>query len=187
MGSSPTTPVVQEEPAAIQAVNEERMKLASSEGAEFQKGVDEHNQQMRLATEYATSHADVVKWIDAEIEKLPLLSSGEMSYRDPAKVKAVRLKGADRHIALADKHLPQVIKSWQEGLASITSRFSAFYDNLIAADYASEAKNYATKKALADAQIMVLARVGAAAKMSRDAYEEAASWAAKRKMIEKQP
>jgi hypothetical protein len=187
MGSgTPAAPVLEIEPPAVESAKAERMKLNMDELKEFQQAADEQQKETQQAIEDGKAHTAIDAWTEAEIEKLPLLSSGEMSYRDPANVKAIRLKGADKHIALADMQIPRMAKTWQDAVMHLKTRFTPFYAKLIAADYASEAKNYSTKKILADAQIAVFTRVGALAKQSRNIHEEAASWLAARKNIERE-
>jgi hypothetical protein len=187
MGSGATAaPVIAEESPEVKSALEARMKLAGEESEEFQRRIREQQEQTKAATEYSKAHADIDAWTTGEISKLPSLSSGEMSYHDPVKVKAVSLKGADKHIALAEKRLPQITKSWQAELNRVKTRYAPFCEKLVAAKYASDAKNYSTKKLLADQQIIVLGRVATLEKELRTAYEEAASWLAMRKKIEQE-
>jgi hypothetical protein len=185
MGSgTPGATVPLEEPPAVKSALDERMKLAAGETEEFQRRVKEQQEEGQAVADYSKGHADIGNWTSGEIDKLPSLSSGEMSYHDPAKMKAIRLKGADKHIALADRRLIQISKSWEAELKRVKARFSLFSEKLVAANFAAEAKNFSTKKLLADQQIIVAERVAALAKISRAAFEEAASWQAIRTKIE---
>jgi hypothetical protein len=109
-----------------------------------------------------------------------------MSAPDPAKVKAVRLKAADRHIALADKQIIPFVQAWSASLARTKTRFTPFHQKLVAADYASASKNFSTLKVLSDGQMMILEEIASLAGRSRAGYQELGRWLAFKKTIEQQ-
>jgi hypothetical protein len=132
------------------------------------------------------AHNDISGWEEAEIAKLPRISSGEMSAPDPAKVKVVRLNATDRHIAQVDKRLIQIKQSWSAALSRIKTRFTPFHQKLVAADYASASKNFSTLKVLSDGQMILFKGITFLVQYSRTAYEESGRWLAFRKTIEQQ-
>lgn len=153
---------------------------------EFQRSADAQAKEGELIDQYQRSHSEIDTWEQTEISKLPQISSGEMSAPDPVKVKEVRLKASEKHIALADRRLKEINARWRTSLDHALGRYSVFYDKLIRADYASESKNFSTKKVLADAQMMILKEIRHHADLSRKAWEESASWQARKLRIEKE-
>jgi hypothetical protein len=179
-------PVQEVDPPLVRDALAEWMKVTEGIQTEFQRSVEEQQEEVRINTEYAKAHDEIGEWEKLEIEKLPRISSGEMSAPDPAKVKAVQLKAADRHIACADKRLGQIRASWPVSVKRLKTRFGMFHQKLVAADYASASKNFSTLKVLSDGQIIMLKDIASVAQHSRSAYEESGRWLAVRKQIEKQ-
>lgn len=187
MGSGAASPPVLEvDPPPVRSALEEWQKVYAGIQAEFERGVAEQKEEIKIQQADDKAHAEIGEWETAEIAKLPQISSGEMSAPDPAKVKAVRLKAVDRHVVAADKRLIQIQQSWSAALKRTRSRFTAFHQKFVAADYASASKNFSTLKMLADAQLMILTDVAGLEKRSRVAFEEAGRWLAIRKTIEKE-
>ena len=180
-------PVVVMDPPPIRAALDEWQKIYNSLQPEFVNAGAVVKEEMRVQEEYEKGHADIADWENAEIAKLPQISSGgEMSAPDPAQVKVVQLKAADQHIALANRRLGVIRSTWNAFAEKTKSRYGVFYQKLMAADYALDSKNFSTKKTLADAQMMFLADIGRLVKQSRTAYEESAQWMAHRVEIEQQ-
>ncbi|MHB1048962.1 MAG: hypothetical protein ACYC09_02690 [Bacteroidota bacterium] len=153
---------------------------------EFQRSANAQAKEIELVEQYQRSHSEVDMWEQTEISTLPQISSGEMSAPDPAKVKEVRLKASEKHIALADKRLKEINARWRSSMDHARERYTVFYGKLIRADYASESKNFSTKKVLADAQMMILKEIRHHADLSRKAWEESASWQVRKMRIEKE-
>ena len=174
------------DPPPIRAALDEWQKVYNETQKEFQRSSDILQEENKLIEEYKKSQSEIDTWESDEISKLPRISSGEMDAPDPAKVKQVKLKAADKHIALADKRLRQIQSRWQTELGHVKARYTVFYQKLIAADYAVDSKNFSTKKVLSDAQLTVLESIRHQVKQSRNSWEESASWQAKRKNIENQ-
>jgi hypothetical protein len=179
-------PVVVMDPPPIRAALDEWQKIYNSLQPEFVNAGAVVKEETRVQEEYEKGHAEINDGEKAEIEKLPQISSGEMSAPDPAQVKAVQLKAADRHIALANRRLEVIRSAWNAFAEKTKSRYGVFYQKLVAADYALDSKNFSTKKTLADAQMMVLKAIGRLVDQSRTAYEESAQWMAHRVEIEQQ-
>jgi hypothetical protein len=183
---SPGTPVTESDPPLVRAALDEWQIIYNDTQNEFQRSVNEQQEEAKAAEEYEKSHSEVNSWEAAEIAKLPQISTGEMSAADPVKVKTVKLKSADKHITITNKRLEQIRSKWRESADHANAKYSKFYQKLIAANYAVDSKNFSTKKILADAQISILQLVAHQMKQSRNAWEESASWQARRINIENQ-
>lgn len=179
-------PAVVMDPPPIRAALDEWQKIYNTLQPEFVNAGTVMKEEMRVQEEYEKGHADISAKEEAEIAKLPQISSGEMSAPDPAQVKVVQLKAADRHIALANRRLGVIDSAWNALAKKTKNRYGVFYQKLVAADYALDSKNFSTKKTLADAQMMVLKDLARLIEQSRAAYEESARWMARRVEIEQQ-
>lgn len=185
MASAPA-PVLEDEPPPIRAALIEWQKVTAGFQADFERVSAELQEETRIREAEAKAHNDIGAWEEAEIAKLPQISSGEMSAPDPAKVKVVRLKAVDRHIALADKQLIQRNQSFAALRGRIKSRYTSFHQKLVAADYAAASKNFSTLKVLSDGQMIILKSIAALVQLSRAAYEDSGRWLAVRRQIEQQ-
>ena len=176
-------PVAEMDPPAIRATLDEWQKIYNDTSPEFQRAVVKQQEEAKLAEQYQKAHAEVDSWQAAEVAKLPRISSGETSAPDQVMLKAVNLKAADKHIAVADKRLEQLRARWQTSVDQTKARYSAFYKKLVAANYATESKNFSTRKILSDAQMMILASIKGQIEQSRSAWVESASWQGRKKEI----
>lgn len=187
MKSMPTGSVTQQpESAAIQSALAEWQTINTSLSSEYQQAVEWQQEEIRIKEENEKAHAEIAKWQEAEIDKLPQISSGEMSAPDPAQVKIVKLKANDRHIAQADQNLKQIGELWKKISDHKKTLYTPFYQKLVAADYATGYKNFSTFKVLSDAQMMVIKDISHLIETSRNACEESAQWLGERQEIEKQ-
>ena len=177
---------VQMEPPAVKAAQEAWMVIYAQTQEEFQRGVERQQEEGKLQREYDQAHAELDSLQAVEINKLPQLSTGEMSYRDPVLVKAIKLKFADKHIAVADKRLAQIGTRWQAEVARIKTRNADFLKKLAACGYAEAAKNFSTKKILFDGQMTVVTAIVTQGELSRHAWEESAAWQGRKKRIEQE-
>ena len=176
-------PVAEMEPPAIRAALDEWQKIYNDTQQEFQRAVVKQQEEAKLADQYQKAHAEVDSWQAAEVAKLPRISSGETSAPDQLMLKAVNLKAADKHIAVADKRLEQIRARWQTSVEQTKVRYSAFYKKLVAANYAADSKNFSTRKILSDAQMMILSSIKGQIEQSRSAWVESASWQGRKKQI----
>jgi hypothetical protein len=174
------------DPPPVRSALDEWQKIYNDIQNDFQKSAAEQQEETKLNEEYQKSHDEISKWEQAEINKLPQISSGEMSAPDPAKVKQVKLKAADKHIALVNKRLEKIRSDWRASVDRTKIKYTPFYKKLIAANYAADTKNFGSKKVLSDAQIIILKEIGSQIERSRKAWEESASWQARKVIIEKQ-
>ena len=187
MGSAPAgVPVQEADPPPVQAALTEWQKVYNEIQSEFLRAAAEQQVENKNREADAKAHNDIGGWEEAEIAKLPRISSGEMSAPDPAKVKVVRLKAVDQHIALADKQIIPFRQSWSALLSRTKTRFTPFHQKLVAADYASASKNFSTLKVLSDGQMMILKEITSLVGRSRAGYLELGRWLAFKKTIEQQ-
>ena len=178
--------VIEIDSPSVRAALDEWQKIYNETQNEFQRSINEQQEEAALIEEYRKSHSEVDSSETAEIAKLPQISSGEMSAPDPAKVKEVKLKSADKHIAIANKRLQKILPQWRASVDHAKTRYTVFYQKLVAANYAADSKNFSTRKVLADAQLTILVTIGRYINQSRTAWEESASWQARRISIESQ-
>ena len=186
MMSAGGTPALKPDPPEVRAALDEWQKVASGMQAEFERSVALQNALTALAQADQQAHDGIRQWEEGEIAKLPRISSGEMDAPDPAKVKLVRLQAADKHVAAASQHLVALSKEWNAWRDHVRSRYAAFSAKLIAADYATGSPNFSSQKILADGQMAMFKDVASLGKLSRDAFESAASWVARKRAIEKE-
>jgi len=177
---------VQMEPPAVKAAQEAWMAVYAQTQEEFQRGVAMQQEEGKLQSEYEQTHAELDSLQAIEISKLPQLSTGEMSYADPVLLKALKLKYADKHIAVADKRLAQIGTRWQTEVTRIKTRNADFLKKLAACGYAAGAKNFSTKKILSDGQMTVMTAMMTQVELSRHAWEESAGWQGMKKRIEQE-
>ncbi|MBI5806175.1 hypothetical protein HZA73_09025 [candidate division TA06 bacterium] len=174
---------VQMEPPAIKAAQEAWQVLYAQTMEEHQRGVEMQQEEGKLQREYEQAHNELDSLQAIEISKLPQLSTGEMSYADPVLLKAVKMKYADKHIAVADKRLAQIGARWQAEVARIKTRNADFLKKLAACGYAEKARNFSTNKILSDGQMSVMNAMMTQVELSRHAWEESASWQGLKKRI----
>ncbi len=178
------SPVTEIDSPSVRAALDEWQKIYNDTQNEFQRSITKEQEEAKMVEEYRKSHSEIDLWEAAEIAKLPQISSGEMSAPDPVKVKEVKLKSADKHIAIANKRLQKILPQWRASVDHAKTRYTVFYQKLIAANYAADSKNYSTQKILADAQITILQIIQHLMQQSRSSWEESASWQARRARIE---
>ena len=185
-GGSPGTTTLKPDPPEVQAALAEWQKLAADMQTEFERGAAFQKTVIALAEADERSHEAIRTWEEGAIAALPRISSGEMDAPDPAKVKLVRLQGADKHIAAASRHLVALAKEWTAWRDHVRSRYATFSAKLIAAEYAAGSPNFSSQKILSDGQMAMLKDVASLGSLSRDAYESAASWVARKHAIERE-
>jgi hypothetical protein len=177
---------VQMEPPLIKAAQEAWMMVYAQTQEEYQRGVALQQEEGALENEYNQAQNELDSLQAIEISKLPQLSTGEMSYADPVLLKAVKLKYADKHIALADKRLAEIGKRWQAEVTRIKTRNANFLKKLAACGYAAGAKNFSTKKILSAGQMQVFTAMVYQVELSRHAWQESATWQGRKVMVEQE-
>lgn len=185
MGSNPgMTPAA--EPPAVRAAMDECQNLQNTVQEEFRYGAAMQDEETALKSKREEQHAEIDRTMEKEIAKLPRISSGEMDAPDPAKVKKVKFAAAEKHIALADKHLAEIQKRFAAAMKHTKERYTTFCSALVKADYAAESKNFSTKKILSDAQMTFFKEIEHHTKWSRTVWEEAAGWQRRKALVEKE-
>lgn len=170
------TPALEADPPAVRAALDEWQKIVNSTQEELERSAKEQEAALKEEEADRKAHDEIAAWQSAEIAKLPQISSGEMSAPDPALVKVIQLKAADKHIALANKRLEQIRLSWNAALERMEKRYGTFHEKLVAADYAAGSKNFSTRKVLSDGQMSILESIKHLTKRSRAAWDAAAGW-----------
>jgi hypothetical protein len=174
------------DPPPIRAALDEWQKIYNDTQNEFNRSAAAQKEESELNEDNIKAHRDIDAWERSEIAKLPRISSGEMDAPDPARVTMVRMAASDKHIALADKRLAVIRSRWDASAKRTKERYDLFHKKLMSADYAAGSKNFSTKKVLADAQMMILKEIVLLEQLSRAAWEESASWQARRITIEQE-
>jgi hypothetical protein len=174
------------EPPSVTAAIQEYSKVNSEAGRDMQKAGEESRKNQQIQEERRQKHADIEEWTRKELEKIPQLSTGEMSYPEPKAEHALLLKSAEKHCAVENEYLKSCKTQFQSEMDKAKKRYAALQQKMAAAGYGEEAKNLETKRMLIGAQALMLAPVEALAGMSRDATKEAAGWYAKKLEVEKQ-
>lgn len=186
MSKSASVPGHQPDPPAVRAALDAWQPIYNSTQQEYEKAGKDQQEEMKLQEEYTKEHGAIDAWESGEIAKLPRISSGETDAPDPAAVKAVKLKADDKHIAASDKRLKVIRSRWQASFDHAVAMYTAFYEKLVAADYASGSPNFSSKKVLADAQLRILENIRYHVKASRDAWEASAAWQARKATLQNQ-
>jgi hypothetical protein len=169
---------------AVLAALDEWQRIYNDTQNEFQRSVNEQQEEAAVIEEYRKSQSEVDSSEAAEIANLPQIRSGEMNAPDPAKVKEIKLKSAEKHIAIADNRLQKILPQWHVSLDHAKARYTTFYQKLVAANYAADSKNFSNKKVLANAQLTILQIIQHLLQQSRSSWEESGSWQARRVRIE---
>lgn len=185
MKSAPGAGAMEADPPQIRDALNEWQKINNGMPEEVERSAAEQREEIRIAEDNHKAHDEIRAWEEHEIRKLPQISSGEMSAPDPLLLKALNLKAADKHIALAEKQLREAGKRWNASAERIKSRYTPFYKKLVAADYASASRNFSARKVLSDAQMLILKDIASQVERSQKAYGEAALWQKHKDDIEK--
>ncbi len=136
---------------------------------------------------YDDKQKKIADWLEGEIAKLPLIKqSVDIAIQDPAKVKALELQAADKHIAVENDYLKILAENWRTDLRKDNDNFSKFENLLAGTHYGDDAKNTKDRQILASHQSLILQKVLELASRSKNIFEEAAQYIVNKKNIEKQ-
>jgi hypothetical protein len=108
----------------------------------------------RLAEARLKTHQEIDDWLEKEIGKLPVV--GMLQEADPQLVKPLRLKAADRHIAVVNEELNNTGKRWHEKRKKLKDIVSEAARAIVATKFGDEAKNLSTKQQFAQGQLHML-------------------------------
>jgi len=109
----------------------------------------------------------------AEINKLPVIQSGEDSGPDPKAVKAVNLRKYNKKIEFENSELMKLAKVWESLRVKYVSLFKKFNDGLIKIHYGDDARNKMTKTMLGSNQARMIGELVSLISNSQNAWEEA--------------
>jgi hypothetical protein len=129
-------------------------------------------------------HSEIEVWEKTEISKLPDLSTGEMSYKDSKLVKVIRLKAADKHIAIMDEEFKTVDKDWLNLKTKFKTRCTPFNESLAKCNYGEDAKTKSFIKNFANAQQLIINYIIELITRSQKAFEDASKFYAVKVKIE---
>ncbi len=174
------------EPPSVTAFMQEYSKVSLETGKDMQKIGEESRKDQQMGEDRWNKHKDIDEWTRKEMDKIPEISTGEMSYREPKAEHALLLKSAEKHIALENEYLKWRRKQFQTELDKDKKRYISLQQKVAATGYGEEAKNLETKRMVISAQGILLGPVEGLTGMSRDATKEAADWYAKKLELEKQ-
>ncbi len=182
MGLAPTAMTA--ESPAVTAAMEESMNLSQAVGEDMQKAGAEMQSAQKVQADREKKHKDIQDWYYTEYAKIPQLSSGEMSYPEPKALHALKLKTADKHVAVENEYLTGVRKAYQDELAKWKTRYSPMQQKLAAIHYGEDAKNAPTKKTLLGSQSMMVNAATSLLRVSSDATHGPAEWYARKVQAE---
>ena len=141
------------------------------------------NKLMDVEMRYNPQHDRINDETNASVDKCPVLSSGEMSAPDEKCVKAKKLAGVDKHIALAAKELGELrtLLAWHTGRIK---------DLLVELDQLMKEVNYGdaeddeqSKTMLNQVQGLALQQLSQMQGVSQNAYINAAQWIVEKQRI----
>jgi hypothetical protein len=131
-------------------------------------------------------HKEIDDWEIAEIDKLPNFSTGEMSYKDPKSVKAVKLKASDKHIAVVDEELKSIDTTWANLKTKYKTRCSPFNESLAKCRYGEDAKTKGWIQVFANAQQLIINNVIDLLTQSQKSFNDAAPYYTRKVKLDKE-
>lgn len=173
------------ESKAVNAATEEYFKLSEGISDAMQKNQKDQESIAALRANADKKHNDIEEWERTEESKLPQVSGGEMSAPEPKALKALRIKSADKHIAVENDFLAAAGKTWQSTCSTEVQRFTKFQQGLLATHYGNDAKNTATKRELLNGETLMITPLGGLIGTSEAQTKDAATWYALRLKAEK--
>ncbi len=180
LGQKALTP----EPARVNDALQEYSSATGEMSKDIQNAGEQMQTQAKMQEDHEKKHKDVEDWRITEEAKIPLLSSGEMSYREPKALRALMLKTADKHVAVENEHLKNVRAAYQAELDKWKKRYTPLQQKMIAINYGNDARNVETKKILVGGDGLMLGVVGNLLGISKDATKSAADWYARKLKVE---
>jgi len=137
--------------------------------------------------EVEDKHNGINEWENAEISKLPKISSGEMAEPDPKEVKRVKLEAADKHIKIADEELRYISRKWAETKEKYKQHSIPFCQALAKCKYGDEAQNKSWVNLFGTGQTLVVNLISGLIKESEEAYNYGARYYAIKVSLDKTP
>ena len=179
-GTQPRSP---ETPAVLAAINESAA-LTQSSTRDMQERVQRSADRQKHDADLQARHDAIESWLQGELQKLP--SPEEMPEDSPAAkaVKSLRVKAAERHLAVADADLQVQRRAWLADRDSAKARCTPFVNALEATHNGDDAVNPETKAVLLGGESTVLGRVASVTGASKDLYRNAVQWYAQKARLE---
>ncbi|MCX6150520.1 MAG: hypothetical protein NTX22_08370 [Ignavibacteriales bacterium] len=174
-----------ESPAVIKAF-QDASELTQAYSTELQKVMSNYPAEAEYAQKLEAKHKEIDDWERAEIEKLPNLSTGEMSYKDPQLVHNIKLKAAEKHIAVVDEELQVFGGKWADMKEKAKLRCAPFNESLAKCHYGNDAKNKMMVQSFASGQQLIINTIIGLIAESSKAYETSAPYYARKVKIEKE-
>lgn len=169
------------------AAQEEHARLSEKLALEMQDHTARYRKQTDLKLARERQHEEVNTWYAAEHKKIPLVSYGEVGRLPDIKAEyALKLAATEKHLAVENAYLQDLLKHWPEEIAHLKALYGPFQEKLAAIDYGEEAENVETKRLFVGGQASMLGSVESLIKLSRAATEEAITWWLSKKELEKQ-
>ena len=178
MGMGPK--VMSPEPPAVTSAIQECTKVNMAMSGDFQKSGDVLKNRAAMNEDREKKHREIVDWQQAEEQKLPQVSGGEMSAPEPKAYRALMLKSADKHLAVEAAYLKNVRSSWQDDLMAYKGRYSTLQQKLVAIHYGDDAKNSQNRRVLLSAQMLMLTPLKDLLDRSKGATNDASGWYAQK-------
>ncbi|MGA9118284.1 MAG: hypothetical protein WB699_02860 [Bacteroidota bacterium] len=132
-------------------------------------------------------HEEIEKWENDEEQKLPQISYGEMSAPEPKAYRDLRLRAADKHIAVANEALKNASDDFRGVLTTGMKNYQPYEEKLAAVNFGEDAKNTESKRVLVNGQSFMLQTLGKLIGISKAATTEAARWSFERWKAERLP
>ncbi|OQY70622.1 MAG: hypothetical protein B6D44_15465 [Ignavibacteriales bacterium UTCHB2] len=151
----------------------ENLNQLSSKNAEFIKKYDD-------------MHLKIDNKLKKELEKVPMVTKGEVSFPNPEIVKSLKLAAADEHIAVENEYLKAEDENWKKELQDSRNNLTKFENLLAKTHYGDDAKNEISKQTLASHQSMIVSSVISLAKKSKYIFENAAKYIVNKELIGQQ-
>ncbi len=174
------------EPESVLAALEEGTQIDKRTGDNMLNANKTAGELSAIQKKYDDKHKKIDDWLNKEIAKLPLIKQKvDIAIQDPAKVKALDLQAADKHIAVENDYLKIAAENWRMDLKKDSENFSKFENLLAETQYGDDAKNKKDRQILASHQSMIIQKALELASRSKDIFEEAAQYILNKKNIEK--
>ena len=180
MGKSPVR-----ESDDVLAAQEECIRVNGQVGNDIQNAGPIYQRREKLSQDRATKHQEIEKWQETEARKLPQISTGEMSAAEPRALHALLVKVMDKHLAVENEYLKGLQKEWKTTWERYKSLYAPLQERLIAIRHGEDAKNPETRRALLNAQGLMVAGTKDLVTMSRDATVQGANWWGRKLMLDK--
>ncbi len=177
------------ESGAVQDALDEYHRVNAVVADEMQRAAAIAEKNSALPRERDRKHREVAAWLAAEVDKLPWVDYSEAGkFKDAKAVHALRTKTMEKHIAVENEYLKELVKTWAARRAELKSRYARLQQKLADAGYGEQARNAENKRLLLGAQRLIVGYVDELLALSRNATDEAVSrWIQKLQVERERP